>query len=686
MASVAPNRLAGTASPYLLQHQENPVDWWPWCDEAFEEAARRDVPVFLSIGYATCHWCHVMAHESFEDEEAAAALNEAFVCIKVDREERPDLDDQYMAVCQATTGSGGWPLTVLLTPERRPFFAGTYFPKRGRGGRPGLLELVPHIQKLWQEDREGLDQRAGDITDWLAHQGAHDAGDRPGDEALTAAYRHLEARFDAENGGFGGAPKFPSPHQLLLLLRHHRRTKHEPALDMVVQSLDAMAAGGVHDHIAGGFHRYSTDAHWLLPHFEKMLYDQAMLAMAYTEAFLATGEERFERVARGILDFVLREMTTQGGAFASAFDADSEGEEGLFNTWTMTELEAALGPDDAARAAEAWNCTAEGNFLDEATRQRTGRNVLHRMGFDPDAQAPEDLRGRLLEARNQRVWPLLDDKVLADWNGLAIAALAQAAQAFDEPRYVKAATAAATFLLDEMMAGGRLRHAYRDGVLGQEGFLSDHGFVAHGLIHLYEATGETRWLAAAKQLTDAMLGHFAHPGGGFYDTPDDGEALLARGRMATDGALPSGNSIALLVLLRLGRITGDVGYEEAADRLLEGLGGAIGKHPAAYCMLLTGVDFAAGSSEFVVVGDPKSADTQELLATIRFAYQPNKVLLHRHGDDGKDGAADAGLEALAPWTKDHGRLGGKATVYACRDHACRQPLTDFHYLQRELES
>src|ERR1041385_1645618 len=527
MAHPAPaprNRLASEPSPYLQQHAHNPVDWWPWGEAAFAEARRRDVPVFLSIGYATCHWCHVMAHESFEDEQAARLLNEAFVCVKVDREERPDVDDAYMAVCQAMTGSGGWPLTVFTAPDKRPFLATTYVPKTSRFGRLGLLELVPKITAAWADRRDDLMAQAGHVLEHVA-AGSAAPGELPAN-VLEKAEAGLARRFDRELGGFGGAPKFPSPHTLLFLLRRHARTKDAAALDMVVRTLDAMAAGGIHDHLGGGFHRYSTDAAWLLPHFEKMLYDQAMLAMAYTEAFQATGEARFAAVARSTLDYVLRDLADPAGGVRCAEDADSEGVGGKFYVWTKDEIEEILGAEAPAFCA-AYGVAAEGNVHDEATHRTTGANVLHLsrpLVDDRFASA----RAKLLAARNERVRPLLDDKVLVDWNGLAIAALAKAGTALGEPRFVQAAVTAARFVQKEMRRpDGRLRHRWKAGAKDGTGFLDDHAFLLWGLLELYDATLDPAWLEWAIEVAEGLR-HFRDEAGGWFLSPTDGEDLGVR--------------------------------------------------------------------------------------------------------------------------------------------------------------
>jgi uncharacterized protein YyaL (SSP411 family) len=679
-SSAARNRLADEPSPYLQQHAANPVDWWPWGEAAFAEARRRDVPVFLSIGYATCHWCHVMAHESFEDADVARLMNEAFVNVKVDREERPDVDDAYMAVCQAMTGSGGWPLTVFLSPDKKPFLAGTYFPKTTRFGRMGMVDLVPKISEAWKAQRTELLQQAQHI---LEHVGTASSG--PGElpaDALDKAESNLARRFDPHHGGFGGAPKFPSPHTLLFLLRRHERTKDPGTLAMVVRTLDGMAAGGIRDHLGGGFHRYSTDAHWLLPHFEKMLYDQAMLAMAYTEAFQATGEPRFEAVAREILDYVLRDLKDPAGGLRCAEDADSEGVEGKFYVWSRAEVEAALA-NDADLVCATYGISREGNFNDEATHQRTGANVLHLprplaevakargLPLDELEHRLAGARATLLTVRGKRIRPQLDDKVLTDWNGLAVAALAKAGTAFGEPRYVEAAVDAALFLKREMVIApsskgerpSRLRHRFRAGVRDDLAFLDDHAFLLWGLLELYDATLDAAWLAWAQDVAGG-LARFRDPAnGGWFLSPDDGEDLGVRRKEAYDGALPSGNAIAAWSLVRLSLLTGESRWEEDAAAAVAAFAALAGEHPQAFTGLLLAHDLAAGPSrELLVAGGGKAAI--ELLAEARRGYDPHRVLLHQSPE----------LARVAPWTKDHKVEPGKAAAFLCEGHACKRPV------------
>ncbi|HJX13904.1 MAG TPA: thioredoxin domain-containing protein, partial [Dehalococcoidales bacterium] len=521
------NRLAREKSPYLLQHAANPVDWYPWGDEAFGKAARENKPVFLSIGYSTCHWCHVMAHESFEDPEVGRLLNEGFVAVKVDREERPDIDMLYMTVCQAMTGSGGWPLTILLTPDRRPFYAGTYIPRESRYGRLGLLELLPRIRELWTTRPNDLPDSAARITATLQRAVALPPGAELGEDVLHRAWEELAPRFDTRYGGFGTAPKFPSPHNLTFLLRYGKRTGREEARDMVERTLRAMRRGGIHDHIGFGFHRYATDPTWLVPHFEKMLYDQALLATAYLEAYQATGREEYARTAREIFTYVRRDMTAPEGAFYTAEDADSEGVEGKFYVWTSAEIKQILAPGEADLFTRVFNIREEGNFADGAESGRTGHNIPHLTRpleeISAELQIPlskleqklEAIRRKLFTHREQRVRPHRDDKILTDWNGLMIAALALGARALGEPEYAAAARQAADFILNNLVGpDGRLLHRYRDGEAAIPAHLDDYAFLVHGLVELYEATFEVGYLERALALNRQLLEHFWDGGNG----------------------------------------------------------------------------------------------------------------------------------------------------------------------------
>ncbi len=688
------NRLVFEQSPYLLQHARNPVDWYPWGTEAFERAEREDKPIFLSIGYSTCHWCHVMERESFEDAEVAALLNEHFVCVKVDREERPDVDGVYMSVTQALTGRGGWPMTVLMTADARPFFAGTYIPKTGRDGRGGLMEFLPHVAKAWKESRDGIQADAARIVEHLARTSAGAPGPELDVKTLARAFEQLSARFDAARGGFLPPPKFPRPHDLRFLLRYARRTGDEAALAMVETTLRALRRGGIFDHVGFGFHRYSTDVEWLVPHFEKMLYDQALLAICYVEAWQATGAADFRRTAEEVLAYVLRDMTSPEGGFHSAEDADSEGEEGRFYLWTTRELEAVLGAEDGRLAASVWNATEEGNFADEATGERTGKNILHLARELPEFAAEhgielaelearvESMRARLFASRETRVHPLEDDKVLTDWNGLMIAACAAAGRAFDEPRYVAAARHAGDFLLRELRDGeGRLYKRHRGGESGLPAMLEDYAFAVWGFVELYEATFEVPWLRAALELTEVVLAHFADAEeGGFYLAPDDGEALIVRAKEIYDGAIPSGNSVMATNLLRLARLTGETSLEARADGVLRAFSSSVSNAPVGYTHLLLALDFAVGPAhEIVVAGERDAPDTQGMLRAIAREFVPNAVVLFRPA-----GEAEPEIARIAEYAAHQDWLNGKATAYVCREFTCAAPTHDVEQVLRSL--
>jgi uncharacterized protein YyaL (SSP411 family) len=689
------NRLKDEKSPYLLQHADNPVDWYPWGEEAFEKAAREDKPILLSIGYSTCHWCHVMEHESFEDPEVARLMNDTFVSIKVDREERPDIDNVYMTVCQLLSKSGcGWPLNIIMTPDRKPFYAGTYIPKETRFGRIGMVELVPRIKDVWENHRDDVLKSADSIT--AAVKKATDLsvvseGRDLTSATLTLGYNQLLGRFDDTNGGFGTAPKFPTPHNLLFLLRYWKRTGDEQALRMVETTLDGMRKGGVYDHVGYGFHRYSTDPKWFLPHFEKMLYDQAMLAMVFTEAYQATGRKDYEDTARQIFAYVMRDMTSPEGGFYSAEDADSEGEEGKFYIWTEDEIIGVLGKDDGELVIRTYNAGKSGNFSEEASGEKTGSNILYlkrplrelapsfNMSAEEYEGRIEESRKKLFEVREKRVHPHKDDKVLTDWNGLMVAALAKGASVWGDTRYSDAAGRAADFVLRKMRDDkGRLLHRWRGGEAAITGSIDDYSFFIWGLLELYESTFDIEYLKTAIELQNEMKELFWDDrNGGFYFTSHDAEELISRQKEVYDGAIPSGNSVAMLNLLRIGRITGDSSYDEMAVRLSRAFSQAVEQAPMAYTQLLAGLDFAIGPSyEVVVAGDPAAEDTKEMLSALRKKYIPNKVLLFK-------GTGDApGITAIADFTKGQSALNGKATAYVCLDHVCNLPTTD---LKKALE-
>ena len=683
------NHLINETSPYLLQHAHNPVDWYPWGPEAFEKAQRENKPIFLSIGYSTCHWCHVMAHESFEHPEVARLMNEVFVSMKVDREERPDIDNVYMSACQVMTGSGGWPLSIIMTPDKKPFFAATYIPKESRFGVTGMMELIPHIRELWATRRGEALNLSDEIAAVLQRTSQHTHGDKLDVAILNLTYEQLVKRFDGQHAGFGSAPKFPTPHNLLFLLRYWKRTGNRGALDMVEKTLQAMQHGGIYDHIGFGFHRYSTDPQWLVPHFEKMLYDQAMLAIAYIEAYQATGEEDYEKTAREILTYVLRDMIAPEGGFCSAEDADSEGKEGKYYLWTQEEVREAVGNNEEADfIAKVFNIGKDGNFTEQATGRRSGVNILHlkktlgELASDlnlskQDLQRHlEDIRQKLFAYREKRVHPMKDDKILTDWNGLMIAALAKGAQAFDGPEYAEAACRAADFILENMRKpDGRLWHRYRDGQAGVQTNLEDYAFLVWGLIELYEAIFDTRHLEVALELTNDMLRHFwDEDGGGLYLTPDDGESLLVRKKEIYDGAIPSGNSVAMLNLLRLGRITATSDLEEKAARIGIAFSGSVKQLPSAHTQLMVALDFGIGPCyEVVIAGKLEAEDTKAMVRALRAHFLPNKVVLLNPGE-----RESPEIAKLAEFTKNQSSIGGRATAYVCMNYNCKLPTTDIN--------
>ncbi|MEQ8767851.1 MAG: DUF255 domain-containing protein [Planctomycetota bacterium] len=599
------NRLIHEHSPYLLQHARNPVDWYPWGPEAFEKAEKEGKPVFLSVGYSTCHWCHVMEHESFENDAIAKVLNDHYICIKVDREERPDIDEIYMSATQAVTGRGGWPNSVWLTADARPWYAGTYFPPNDSGNRIGFRSLLLELHRVWKEQPDRVKGAADQLSDIIRSSASRDDFRLEGTLSASVTsdlITSFEERFDAERGGFGAAPKFPPHHNLLFLCEEIRRRPEEeraPLLRMLTKTLDAMAMGGIHDHVGGGFHRYSTDADWLLPHFEKMLYDNAMLARVYAEAFELTANAAYRRVAEDILDWTLRELSDEAGGFHSAYDADSEGEEGKFYLWSRAEILEVLGAEDGELYCRIFRIEPEGNFRDERSGELTGQNIPHRTQdwtalAESLETSPDSLRERanawnleLRERRAERIWPALDDKVLTAWNGLHIAALARAGDVLDSDRYQSAARLAADFLLDSMRRDdGRLYRTYRRGAARLPAVLSDYAFLADGLLVLHRVSGEAKYLDAAKELTGVVLEDFRSPGGGFFSTADGHEELLARTKDPTDGALPAANGVLARVLVRLGQEEDGERFAEAARDVFRDFGGLMTSYPGAATSLI----------------------------------------------------------------------------------------------------
>jgi uncharacterized protein YyaL (SSP411 family) len=679
------NQLIHEKSPYLLQHAHNPVDWHAWSEETFELAREQNKPVFLSIGYATCHWCHVMEKESFEDEAVARHLNDTFISIKVDREERPDIDAVYMAVCQMLTGSGGWPLNLFLTPDKKPFFAATYIPKNNRAGRAGLIELCQQVGNLWSSQTDKVNSSADSIAATLDRAFTFSAADEPGESLLDHAFELIWQGYDSKFGGFEGAPKFPTPHRLLFLLRCYHRTGDAKALKMVEKTLTAMRFGGIWDHVGHGFHRYSTDTEWLLPHFEKMLYDQALIAQACLETYQITKDDFYARTADEIFTYVLRDMTSAEGAFFSAEDADSEGEEGKFYVWTVDEFRKVLGDEHSEVWEKILNLEPDGNFFDEASRQKTGANILHldrpiiqwsqELGLKPEALGDQwdNVREKLFRYRKQRIHPLKDDKILVDWNGLMIAAFSLGAQILSNPDYARAAEKCARFILTKMRDDrGRLFHRFRDGELAVEAQAADYAFLIYGLLNLYQATFNLTYAEEAAALQEKMLQDFWDPDGdGFFSTSHESEALPVRPKELYDGAIPSANSVSLLNLLWLARLTGDTKWDTHAHDLMRAFAGTVKAQPTAFTFFLLGVDFALRpGQEVVIAADPDKAEAQEMMAALNLNFTPYKVALVKSDQNAERLAKFAGYTDGLQLVKD------KATAHVCRGFACKEPTSD----------
>ncbi len=697
------NRLINETSPYLLQHAHNPVDWYAWGEAALQRAKQEDKPILLSVGYSACHWCHVMERESFENEDIAALMNQHFVSIKVDREERPDIDNIYMQAVQAMTQQGGWPMTVFLTPDGRPFYGGTYFPPRdrqyGRETMPGFPRILLTIADYYEHHRAEVEEQAAQLANYLKQLGStplrnkggiNPAGTMPL-ETLSNASRELAAEFDPVNGGFGNAPKFPNTMSLEFLLRiHQHRLRGEigtkatkPELEIVEISSQHMANGGIYDQLGGGFHRYSVDAEWLVPHFEKMLYDNALLSRLYLHTSLVTGNPFYERIVAETLDYVVREMLSPEGGFYSTQDADSEGEEGKFFLWTPAEIEAALLPDDAQLFMLYYDVTPQGNF--------EGKNILH---VEQDAQTIADKaqvslenlqaslqlsRERLFKVREKRVRPGRDEKILTSWNGLMLRSFAEAARYLDRPDYLQVAINNAEFLLRELYRNGRLLRTYKDGHAHLNGYLEDYTFLADGLLALYEASFNPRWFIEARRLMDEAIKLFAdEQNGGFFDTGSDHEALISRPKDIMDNATPAGNSVAADVLLRLAAFTGEEDYRRRADDYLRPIADITVQHPQSFGHLLGALDFAISQSkEIAIIGDATQPDTRALLDVINDRYLPNSVLACSVPDN---------LEAIQsiPLLADRHQKDGKATAYVCQNFSCLAPVNTTEGLERLL--
>ncbi|TAM79141.1 MAG: thioredoxin domain-containing protein [Acidobacteria bacterium] len=700
------NHLIDESSPYLLMHAHNPVDWYPWGQEAFDLAKRENKPIFLSVGYSTCHWCHVMERESFTDPEIARIMNADFVNIKVDREERPDVDKVYMTFVQATTGSGGWPMSVFLTPDLKPFFGGTYWPPVDRYGRPGFSTVLERVAEAWKKDSARIEQSAAEVLEQLEKSANAPAPEKANftDETLSTAYRQIKSGYDPANGGFGGAPKFPRPVVFNFLLRHYARTGGQPALQMTLHTLHAMAEGGIHDHLGGGFHRYSVDAKWHVPHFEKMLYDQAQLAITYIEAYQITHDPFYADTARDILGYVLRDMHSAQGGFFSAEDADSQIEknkpehgEGAFYLWTADQIEEVLGPDAAAIFGYAYDVKHDGNVASQNDPQGefAGKNILQvaysvketAKHFDKPQEeiraALADARSKLLAARNQRPRPPLDDKILTSWNGLMISAFARAGQALGEPAYVQAAQGAADFIQSRLYNAhdGTLKRRYRKGDVGISGFLDDYTGLVQGLLDLYEASfrvSDLAWAIHLQETQDRLF--WNEQGGGYFQTSPGDKSILVRMRDAYDGAEPSPNSVAAMNLLRLAEMANRPAWRERADKIFLAFSRQIEHSPETLPQMISAVDFALSKSKQVVIaGDRARQDTQALLDVVNQRYLPNKILLLVDGADGKQ------LAGWLPFIEGMHPIGGKATAYVCENYACKLPTSDPAEVARLLD-
>jgi len=666
------NHLANETSPYLLQHKDNPVDWYPWGDEALAKAKAEDKPILLSIGYSACHWCHVMAHESFEHEATAEIMNRHYVNIKVDREERPDLDDIYMQAVQAMTGGrGGWPMTVFLLPDGRPFYGGTYFPPEPRHGMPSFTQVLIAVVDAYDNRRDGVETQAGELTNALQRDALAGSADALDSDLLESACVGMGRNFDGENGGFGGAPKFPNPMNLEYLLHCHARTGAEEPLKMVTLTLRKMARGGIYDQLGGGFHRYSVDAIWLVPHFEKMLYDNAQLSRLYLHAWQVTGDAFFRRIAVEVYDYVLREMTAPEGGFYSTTDADSEGEEGKFFVWRKDELQGLLG-DDAQVAIEYWGVTSRGNF--------EGHNILYvpnddeviaqRLGLSVEVLQEKlaAIKDTLYAHRTHRVHPGLDDKIVTAWNGMMLSSLAEGSRVFKDRGYRDAAIRSAEFLLDQLQHDGQLLRTWKDGRAKIVAFLEDYANLIDGLLELYQTTFDPRWFAEARRLADDVLARFSAGEGGFYDTSDTHEQLIARPRSLQDNATPSGNSMMAKCLARLAAYTGEARYDEAARRALAPLAGAMRQYPQAFGEGLSAVDLLVrGIDEVAIVGQPEDERTRALADVVYQPYRSGVIVAL----SGEDVSGESDIPLLSFRTQKN----GVPTVYVCRHFTCQMPVT-----------
>ncbi len=680
------NRLINETSPYLLQHAHNPVDWYSWGEEAFERAKKEDKPVFLSIGYSTCHWCHVMERESFENERIAEIMNEHFVNIKVDREHRPDVDSIYMNAVQMMTGSGGWPLSVFLTPEGKPFFGGTYFPPKDIYGRPGFERVLLAIADAWKNRRQELIESSNKISEVLTRLTRPTDKETLSPDMLKTGFDYFKATFDATYGGFGPAPKFPQPTNLSMLLAYWHRTNDTQALQMVEKTLDAMAKGGIYDHIGGGFHRYATDGKWLVPHFEKMLYDQALLSKVYIQAYQVTGKQEYAETAREIFNYVLRDMTDPKGGFYSAEDADSEGKEGVFYVWEPKQINSILDKDEAEIFSAYFGVTKKGNFEEHKTILSIVKSIA-----ELEEKLQKDhieimhvltkARSKIFAEREKRIRPHRDDKIITAWNGLMISSMGYGGAVLQEEKYTRAAERAAKFILDELHKKGRLMRYYRQEQAVELAFLDDYAFTITGLLDLYEASFKTKWLINAKTLTEEMIELFSdNEQGGFFLTGKDSEKLITRIKPSTDGVIPSGNSAAAFALLKLGKLTMNQYFTEQGSKVLESFSQQLKQSSGYSSEMLSALNFMLGpSQEIVIAGNADAADTQRMLKLVRSKFLPNAVLLLHQQEN-----TDSSIDKTMPFVKNLTAIEGKATAYVCENYACNRPVNTIDGLEKLL--
>lgn len=679
------NRLSEETSPYLLQHANNPVDWYPWSQEAFELAKKQDKPIFLSVGYSTCHWCHVMAHESFENGQIAKIMNEYFVSIKVDGEERPDVDSIYMQAVQGMTGSGGWPLSVFLTPDGKPFYGGTYFPPKDSSGRPGFDNVLLTIANAWKNNRDQLINSASKISQLLSEKSASSKV-KLSEGMFENAAGYLENTFDSKHGGFRIAPKFPQPSNLSMLLRFWRRKGDDKVLNMVTRTLDQMTKGGIYDHLGGGFHRYSTDAVWLIPHFEKMLYDQALLSKVYLEAYQVTGNKQYERIAREIFEYVLRDMTDTKGGFYSGEDADSEGKEGIFYLWDPQETIEILGKDTSEIFNEYYDVTKRGNFEHNKSILHKNRSIedLARK-FKKKSEEIESIlkkaRAELFDVRAKRPRPHRDEKIITAWNGLMISSLSFGGAVLGEEKYSQAARKAADFVLTSLRKNGRLMRYHGKGRAVQLAVLNDYAFFITGLLDLYEETFDPELLSEAKSLSTQMIELFSDSeNGGFFLTGNDGEKLLIRNKPDYDGAVPCGNSVAAAVLLKLGQLTMNQEFIRQGEETLNAFSSQLERSGINLTYMLTALDFFVGPrQEIVIAGVRDSDDTKKMIKLVYERFLPNAVIiLHEPGQAGK------AIEKIVPFVKVQNMVDGRTTAYVCENFVCKRPVNDLKDLERIL--